>query len=297
MTSAQTILLTGPNGQVGFELMRTLQGLGRVIALDRNALDLSDVSQIRRVARELKPAVIVNPAAYTAVDQAEEEVAQAMQINAEAPAALAEEAKRLNAVLIHYSTDYVFDGAKEGAYMEDDAPNPRSVYGRSKWMGERAIAEACGAHLILRTSWVYGRRGKNFLLTMRRLAAERSELHIVDDQIGAPTWAVTIAALTAQIVAQGVAASRSDEGWWMRRSGIYHLSAAGATSWYGFARAIFECAPPARTPRLVPINTEQYPRPAKRPAHSRLCTDKLAHTFGLHPPGWRAALQLCLAAD
>src|SRR5260364_284087 len=133
MTSAQTILLTGPNGQVGFELMRTLQGLGRVIALDRNALDLSDVSQIRRVARELKPAVIVNPAAYTAVDQAEEEVAQAMQINAEA---LAEEAKRLNAVLIHYSTDYVFDGAKEGAYMEDDAPNPRSVYGRSKWMGE-----------------------------------------------------------------------------------------------------------------------------------------------------------------
>lgn len=297
MTITRTILLTGVHGQVGFELARTLQGLGRVVALDRRALNLSDLDQIRHVVRELKPTLIVNPAAYTAVDQAETDVTYAMRINAEAPGVLAEEAKRRNAVLIHYSTDYVFDGVKEGAYVEEDAPNPHSMYGQSKRMGECAITEVGGAHLILRTSWVYGQRGKNFLLTMRRLAAERSELQIVDDQMGAPTWAVTIAALTAQIIAQGIAASRSEEMWWRRHTGIYHLSAAGATSWYGFAQAIFALAPPASMPQLMPIRTEHYPRPAKRPANSRLCTDKLAHAFGLQMPDWREALQLCLAAE
>ena len=198
----RTILVTGVNGQVGFELCRTLQGLGRVVAVDRTRFDLSDFDQMRAVIREVRPTLIVNPAAYTAVDKAESEPDQAMRINGDAPGVIAEEAKRLGAALIHYSTDYVFNGEKDGVYREDDAVDPQNVYGRSKLAGEQAIGAVGVAHLIFRTSWVYGARGKNFLLTMLRLGAERPELKVVADQFGAPTWSNTIAALTAHVIAQ-----------------------------------------------------------------------------------------------
>jgi dTDP-4-dehydrorhamnose reductase len=295
-TTHSTILLTGANGQVGFELMRSLQGLGTVVALDRNRLDLADPDQVRAVTRQIKPTLIVNAAAYTAVDRAESEPELAMLVNGKAPGVLAEEAKRLGAAIIHYSTDYVFDGAKSGPYVEDDMVNPQNAYGRSKLAGERAVAEADGAHLVLRTSWVYGRRGSNFLLTMLRLAAERPELRIVADQYGAPTWCASIASLTAHVVAQARAvAARDAADWWCEKSGTYHLTASGSTSWFGFAEAIFELAGLERTPKVVPIATSDYPLPAKRPANSRLLNDKLAGAFGLNVPDWRDALRQALA--
>ncbi|OUL93396.1 dTDP-4-dehydrorhamnose reductase [Paraburkholderia hospita] len=295
-TTQSTILLTGANGQVGFELMRSLQGLGTLVALDRSRLDLADLDQVRAVTRQIKPTLIVNAAAYTAVDRAESEPELAMLVNGKAPGVLAEEAKRLGAAIIHYSTDYVFDGAKSGPYVEDDMVNPQNAYGRSKLAGERAVAEAGGAHLVLRTSWVYGRRGSNFLLTMLRLAAERPELRIVADQYGAPTWCASIASLTAHVVAQARAvAARDAADWWSEKSGIYHLTASGSTSWFGFAEAIFELAGQERTPKVVPIATSDYPLPAKRPANSRLLNDKLACAFGLNAPDWRDALRQALA--
>jgi len=292
-TTHRTILVTGTNGQVGYSLLRSLQGLGTLVAVDRHALDLADPDQIRSVVRDVKPALIVNPAAYTAVDQAESDPEGAHRINAIAPGVLAEEAKALGAPLVHYSTDYVFDGAKEGAYVEDDATNPKNEYGKSKLAGERAIAQVGGAHLVLRTSWVYGRRGKNFLLTMLRLAAERPELRIVADQYGAPTWCATIASMTAQVIAQGFGAEDPRQ-WWTERSGTYHLTASGSTSWCGFAEAIFELARLDAKPKVTPIAASEYPVPAKRPTNSRLSNDKLAETFGLRAPDWRDALALCL---
>ena len=292
MSEQATILVTGVNGQVGFELLRSLQGLGRVIAADRAVLDLADPARLRDIVRELKPAIIVNPAAYTAVDKAETDEAAARAINADAPRVLAEEAARSGATLIHYSTDYVFDGTKAAPYVEGDATNPQNVYGRTKLEGEQAIAAAGCAHLILRTSWVYGRRGKNFLLTMLKLGAERPELRVVADQVGAPTWSRTIAAATAHIVAQGVGSRDAD--WWRTRSGVYHLTAAGETSWHGFAEAIFGIALPAGAPKVVPIRASEYPVPAARPANSRMSHQKLADTFGLHLPAWDHALRLCL---
>nr|WP_254212653.1 dTDP-4-dehydrorhamnose reductase [Burkholderia multivorans] len=286
-------MLTGINGQVGFELQRTLQGLGNVVALDRSRLDLSRLDQVRDVVRDLKPDLIVNPAAYTAVDQAETDVAMATRLNAEAPAVLAEEAKRIRAALIHYSTDYVFSGTKAGPYVEDDAVDPQNVYGRTKLDGERAIAASGCAHLIFRTSWVYGTRGKNFLLTMLRLGAERDELKVVADQIGAPTWSNTIATLTAHVVAQATCAPVRDE-WWHTHSGIYHLCAAGSTSWHGFAEAIFRLADLPKKPAVMPIPASAYPTPAKRPANSQMSNAKLAKHFGLHAPRWEAALALCM---
>lgn len=289
----KTILLTGISGQVGFELQRTLQGLGNVVALDRSRLDLSRLDQVRDVVRDLKPDLIVNPAAYTAVDQAETDVAMATRLNAEAPAVLAEEAKRIGAALIHYSTDYVFSGTKAGPYVEDDAVDPQNVYGRTKLDGERAIAASGCAHLIFRTSWVYGTRGKNFLLTMLRLGVERDELKVVADQIGAPTWSNTIATLTAHVVAQATCAPVRDE-WWHAHSGIYHLCAAGSTSWHGFAEAIFRLADLPKKPTVMPIPASAYPTPAKRPANSQMSNAKLAKHFGLHAPHWEAALALCI---
>ncbi|MFM0494287.1 dTDP-4-dehydrorhamnose reductase [Paraburkholderia caledonica] len=293
MNTQSTILVTGVNGQVGYELLRTLQGLGRVVALDRAALDLADPAQTRSKVRELKPSVIINPAAYTAVDKAETEVEAAMLLNSEAPRVLAEEAARSGAVLIHYSTDYVFDGAGSAPYVEDDATNPQNVYGKSKLAGEQAIADSGCAHLILRTSWVYGTRGKNFLLTMLKLGAERPELRVVADQIGAPTWSNTIATLTSHIVAQGLATGDLD--WWRERSGIYHLTAAGETSWHGFAQAILDIAMGDKAPNVVPIGTSDYPVPAKRPPNSRMSHGKLSEVFGLFLPEWQDALRLCLA--
>ncbi|MGP8439551.1 dTDP-4-dehydrorhamnose reductase [Paraburkholderia fungorum] len=293
--TGRTILVTGVNGQVGFELARSLQGLGRVTAVDRSVLDLSNADQIRAVVREVRPALIVNPAAYTAVDKAETESALAMRINAEAPGVLAEEAKKLGAALIHYSTDYVFNGEKQGAYLEDDPTDPQNEYGRTKLLGEQAVAASGVDHLIFRTSWVYGSRGKNFLLTMLRLGAERPELKVVADQFGAPTWSNTIATLTAHVVSQ--AFSADDQGaWWHSRMGVYNLTACDSTSWHGFAAAIFELADLEVRPNVLPIPASDYPVPAKRPSNSRLSNDKLARVFGLRAPHWKDALRLCLEA-
>lgn len=285
------ILLTGTNGQVGYELERSLQGLGEIIAVDRLRMDLSDLDQVRDVIRTVKPTLIVNPAAYTAVDKAETEAELAFRINAHAPAVMAEEAKKLGASMIHYSTDYVFDGSKTSAYTEEDPTCPISVYGSSKLAGEQAIAAAGIPYLILRASWVYGMRGKNFLLTIQRLARERDEIGIVADQHGSPTWSRTIADTTAHIIAQGGPQIGAVEKW-ADRSGIYHLTAQESTTWHGFATAIVAHQSVIKKPLVKPINTEDYPLPAKRPANSVLSSSLLMRTFcGL--PSWQKALQLC----
>ena len=286
------ILLTGSNGQVGWELRRTLGALGEVVALDSRAMDLADADAMRNVVRTVAPAIIVNPAAYTAVDKAESESGRAHAVNALAPGVLAEEAARLGALLVHYSTDYVFDGSGNTPWREDDATGPLNVYGATKLEGERAIAASGCRHLIFRTSWVYGARGSNFLLTMRRLMRERPELKIVADQIGAPTWCRDIAEATAQVLAQVRA---PDESRW----GTYHMTNAGETSWHGFAGAIqaLDAFDETTTPaRLVPIPGSDYPTPAQRPLNSRLDNGKLERTFGLRLRDWRAALALCMGA-
>ncbi|MBR7963254.1 dTDP-4-dehydrorhamnose reductase [Burkholderia vietnamiensis] len=293
MQRRHTILVTGIRGQVGFALLRHMQGLGDVIGLDRAALDLASPDAIRSVVRSIRPTVIVNPAAYTAVDAAETQRDLAMAINTVAPRLLAEEAARIGASLIHYSTDYVFDGAKTEPYVETDAANPLNIYGESKLAGEQGIAAVGGRHMILRTSWVYGARGRNFLTTMLRLASERDELKIVDDQFGAPTWSETIAALTAHVIAQALASDDAD-AWWHRHGGLYHLTAAGAASWYEFATAIFAQARVQRVPTLVPIPASAYPTPASRPVNSRLANERFVRAFGLAAPQWRDALRLCL---
>lgn len=285
------LLVLGRTGQVGFELERALAPLGEVVALDRERADLARPETLRALVRELSPRAIVNAAAYTAVDKAEQEEALALRVNGEAPGVLAEEASRSGALLVHYSTDYVFDGTKTGAYVESDATAPLNAYGRTKLAGERAIQAAGGAHLIFRTSWVYGARGHNFYLTMRRLLRERSEVRVVADQVGAPTWSRTIAEATAQALAQLLAPGAEPAA--QAASGIYHLAAAGETSWCGFAAAILALHPPpegAVPPRLVPIPTRDYPTPARRPLNSRLDCGKLRARFGVALPGWQDAL-------
>ncbi len=282
------ILLTGSSGQVGYELARSLQGIGEVVALERAQLDLSDLDQVRDVIRRVRPGLIVNPAAYTAVDKAESEPELAYRINAEAPGLMAQEAKVLGAALVHYSTDYVFDGSEPAPRVEDDATGPLNVYGASKLAGEQAIAAAGIAHLIFRTSWVYGMRGKNFLLTMMRLAREREELRVVADQHGAPTWSRTIADTTALVLSQAHAGGSE---WWRQNSGVYHLSSQGQTSWFDFTKAILEEA--GIDCRVLPIASDQYPVPAKRPQYSVLSSERLMARF-CHLPEWRAALRLCL---
>jgi len=282
------ILLTGSTGQVGYELERSLQGLGEVIALDRGRMDLADLDQVRDVIRSVQPQLIVNPAAYTAVDKAESEPALAHRINAEAPGLMAQEAARLGAAMVHYSTDYVFDGTVAAPRVETDATGPINVYGRSKLAGEEAIAAAGIPHLILRTSWVYGLRGKNFLLTMMRLAQERDELRIVSDQHGAPTWSRTIADSTALMLAQ---ARAGGDGWWLRHGGTYHLSSQGQTTWFEFTQAIMELA--GIDCRVLPITTADYPLPAPRPQYSALSSAKLM-AADCHLPHWKDALRLCL---
>jgi dTDP-4-dehydrorhamnose reductase len=299
------ILLTGKNGQIGAELAIVLAGLGEVIAPDRQQLDLSRPDDIRRKIREIRPVLIVNAAAYTAVDQAEKEAAVAQAINADAPALMAQEAKKIGAGLVHYSTDYVFDGSKHSPYEENDPPNPVSVYGKTKLAGEQAIQDVGLPHLIFRTAWIYGTRGRNFLLTILRLASQREELRIVHNQYGAPTWCREIARGTAAVLGRlladrGGALSLPEAG------GVYHMTAAGVTTWHDFAEAILDEAshlPPnlswlstatgGRTliaNRISPITTAQYPTLARRPAYSVLSNSRLAQRFGVQLTEWRTQL-------
>ncbi|HEX4798374.1 MAG TPA: dTDP-4-dehydrorhamnose reductase [Burkholderiales bacterium] len=283
------ILLTGRNGQLGWELARTLAPLGELAAYDRTMLDLAKPDQIAAAVRSVKPDIIVNAGAYTAVDKAESEPEAAFAVNAVAPGLLAEEAKRAGALLIHYSTDYVFDGAKEMPYVEEDPHNPLNVYGRSKLAGELAVQSVDGSHLILRTSWVYAARGRNFFLTIRRLLKEKSELRVVSDQIGAPTSARALAEATAELLRRhGVAALRGARG-------VYHVTAAGFTSWHGFATEIARLERPNPLVRIIPIASSEYPTPAPRPKNSRLSNEKLRRSFGIALPQWETCLETCHA--
>ena len=283
------ILLTGKGGQVGWELAHALAPLGEVIAIDREDLDLAVPDRIASVVRSVRPEVLINAAAYTAVDRAESEPEAAHALNAAAVAVLAEEAKRARALFVHYSTDYVFDGTKEAPYIEEDLPNPLNAYGRSKLAGERAIHDIGGAHLILRTSWVYSARGTNFLLTIRRLLREKKELRIVSDQVGAPTCARALADATAELLRRHGAAALGDA------SGIYHATTSGSISWHGFATEIARLERPESPARIVPIASSEYPTPARRPGNSRLSNKKLLRRFGIALPPWKACLEACHA--
>lgn len=286
------ILLLGKNGQLGWELQRALAPLGEVVACGREQADMENIDALRQRVRDVSPQIIVNAAAYTAVDKAESEAVRARRINAEAVGMLADECKCLNACLVHYSTDYVFDGTKEGFYTETDAPNPLSVYGRTKLLGEQAVQQSGCKHLIFRTSWVYASRGANFVKTMLRLAKERDELKVVSDQIGAPTSAELIADTTALCLFR----LQHDTLLASRASGLYHLVAAGETSWHGYAQHVIAAARQhnmelrSAIDKILPITTAEYPLPAKRPANSRLSTLKLSHTFGIIMPAWQSHL-------
>lgn len=293
------ILLLGKNGQVGWELLRTLSPLGEILAAGRADLDMTDIGRLRKTVRAIKPRVIVNAAAYTAVDRAEDEPERAMAINGTAPGVLAEEAKKCGALLVHYSTDYVFDGTKNGPYTEEDIPSPLNVYGKTKLAGEDAIRNVDGSYLIFRTSWVYGGRGSNFYLTIRRLAREKEEIRVVDDQVGAPTWCSTVAENTAFILAQGMNREEGYHAYFEARKGLYHMTAGGQTSWCGFARAIAETVPPEekRLKRIVPIKTREYACKAARPLNSVLSNQKIRECFRLNQTEWKNAADLMAGFD
>lgn len=285
------ILLLGKNGQVGWELRRTLAPLGQVWALDYPEVDFTEAAALRKLVLEHRPQIVVNTAAYTAVDKAESEPDRALLINGRAPAALAEAARQTGALLVHYSTDYVYDGTKGAPYVETDAPNPLSAYGRSKLAGDQAVQQAGCDHLIFRLCWVYGARGQNFMLTMLRLARERETLRVVADQIGSPTWSRMIAEATALALKQWLAADDR-----AALNGIYHLRAGGEASWHAFASRIIELMPAAeRKCRAVEaITTADYPTPARRPAWSVMSCEKLRRVFGLELPHWEESLKLVL---
>jgi dTDP-4-dehydrorhamnose reductase len=306
------ILLIGKNGQIGGELLHLLPSLGEVVAPDRSQMDLSKPDDISQIIRKVQPQLIVNAAAYTAVDQAQTDEAMALAINAEAPGLMAREAKEIGATLIHYSTDYVFDGSKKAPYEETDPTNPINVYGRTKLEGEEAIRGVGIPHLIFRTAWVYATRGRNFLLTILRLASEREELKIVSDQTGAPTCASDIAAATSKVLTS-LLAENSGTSSFSKMSGTYHMTAGGLTTWYEFANTILEEA--AQAPkgaswfsaatqgrqltarRVIPITTQEFRAAAPRPAYSVLSNGRLTQTFGLELPDWRAQLSQCFAAN
>jgi dTDP-4-dehydrorhamnose reductase len=299
------LLVTGANGQVGWHLQRTLAPLGEVTAIDVEQVDLTDPDAVARVLKEAAPDIIANAAAYTAVDKAESEPELARAINVAAPARMAEECARTGALLIHYSTDYVYDGSKSGPYEERDATGPLSVYGQTKLAGDQAIMASGCAHVILRTTWVYDIRGKNFLRTVLRLAREKEELRMVGDQFGAPTWARGLAESTVILLSKLLERKNAIGSW---RSGLFHLTAAGRTSWAGFAQAILEDYDalldwPAETgefggelkaKRVVEITSDQYQTPARRPHNSVLSNAHIQAAFGIVLPDWRAQLQLAL---
>jgi dTDP-4-dehydrorhamnose reductase len=305
------ILLTGKTGQLGSELGRLLPTLGEVIAPERNELDLREPEQICKIMRNANPQLVVNAAAYTAVDAAETDEANALAVNAEAPRVLAEEAKKLGAMLVHFSTDYIFDGSKNAPYVETDPPNPLNAYGRTKLAGEETIRNSGAAHLIFRTSWVYATHGRNFLLAILRLATEREELKIVSDQIGAPTCAADIAAATAKILTNTY--RRNDDACELSKvSGTYHMTAAGETTWYDFTKAILEESAhasqdlswfgaasqgrPLLARRVIPITAAEYGSRTPRPAYSVLSNARLTQTFGITLPDWRTQLYKCFVS-
>ena len=299
------LLITGANGQVGWHLQRTLAPLGEVLAIDVEQVDLTDLDAITRTVRDFAPDVVANAAAYTAVDKAESEPELARAINVAAPARIAEECAHSGALLIHYSTDYVYDGSKSGSYEETDATGPLSVYGRTKLEGDQGIMASGCSHIILRTTWVYDTRGKNFLRTVLRLAREKEELRMVGDQFGAPTWARALAESTTIILAKSLE-RRSVTGSWS--GGLFHLTAAGQTSWVGFAQAILEdyealldwpaesgeFGGPLKAKRVVEITSEQFSTPARRPRNSVLSNAKIQAAFGTVMPDWRSQLRLAL---
>lgn len=295
MIALPRILIAGSAGQVGRELQRSFADAGEIICHDCDTVDLADPDQVRAMVRTAAPQIILNAAAYTAVDRAEAEPEAAMAVNSIAPRVLAEEAHRCNALLVHYSTDYVFDGSKAGPWIESDKPYPLNVYGASKLAGEEAIQQVGGRYLIFRTSWVYGPHGRNFLLTMLRLARESDELTIVDDQFGAPTSSIELADLTRAIVS-GVLEGRfgSAEEW----AGLYHTTCSGSTSWCGFAIAIFSKAARllhSKVPVVKPITSANYITAAKRPRNSVLSNEKLYTRFGVRLASWETALDAVIS--
>ncbi len=288
------ITIIGSGGQIGSRLLTSLAPLGAITALDRPQLDLADLDAIESCLCETTPDIIVNAAAYTDVDGAEEDQTTAHLINAQAPGRMAAAAKACGALLVHYSTDYVFDGTSSIPYRPEDAPNPLSVYGQTKRDSELAVLAADPEHrhsLILRTSWIYDHVGRNFLLTMQRLAQEHQTLKVVDDQYGAPTFSKTIADATAQILAQSVSGDQGNRHL-DRRGGLYHLTSTGETTWFGFATAIIDHGP--TQPSIEPVGTDAFPRPAHRPRNSRLDLTKTTETFELDLPSWQEALAACL---
>jgi dTDP-4-dehydrorhamnose reductase len=282
------ILILGANGQLGVELQRCFAGYGELVALGRDGCDLADLGQVRRTIADTRPEIVLNAAAYTAVDRAETEQDPARLVNGEAAGVLAEETRRISALLVHYSTDYVFDGSKPAPWVEEDAPAPLSVYGSSKLAGERKIAAAGEKYLIFRTSWVFSPHGHNFVRTMLRLGAERDQLKIVNDQTGAPTSALAIASATRQVLERLAAEGGSSD-----YSGVYHMTCAGQTTWCGFAAAIFQRARTSRDQgwaTLTGIPSAKYPTPAVRPKNSVLSNEKLQARFGVRLPDWETAL-------
>lgn len=291
------IVLLGGNGQIGWELRRALAPLGEVLALERSGddeicADLEEPESLRRAVRRARPDVIVNAAAYTDVDRAESEPERAARVNAEGPRVLASEAKRLDAWLVHYSTDYVFDGSGDQPWTEDDAAAPLSVYGRTKWDGEEAVRASGCKHLLLRTQWVYSARRRNFVATVLRAAAERDALEVVDDQVGAPTGADLVSDVTAHVL-RAVRAGAP--------SGTYHVAARGETTWHGYARFVVDCARRAGWPlklggrAIVAVASAARPTPARRPLNCRLSVDRLERTFGLRMPDWRSGVERVIA--
>ncbi|MCH8314590.1 MAG: dTDP-4-dehydrorhamnose reductase [Planctomycetes bacterium] len=290
------ILLTGPTGQIGSELLQALPALGEVIAVDRAQMDLTDPEGIRKIVRSIGPDLVVNAAGYTDVDRAEREEELAHRINATAPGILAQEARRLGAAIIHYSTDYVFNGRATSSYTPKDEPDPINAYGRTKLAGEKAVSASGCASLIIRTSWVYGLRGSNFLSSILEQAPIKRELRVVDDQFGCPTWSRTVARATAQVIARALV--RQGQAWsFSNAGGIYHLACQGVTSRFGFAQRIIDLAEISPEPTVVPVPTKAGTAEADRPRFSALCCDSTFRQFEIELPHWEAALEAALCCE